>query len=145
MTFTIRGGRKMIISEVLQIPDEVLQPSHEVSHAPHKSLPRAPRQRTDNALLKAIAWAHRWRSMIETGEYASITELAKAEDVNQSYACRILRLTLLAPAIISEILDRRYASDLMLKRLMKSVPIQWNEQMLALHMTQRDVPEQSLT
>ena len=111
MTFTIRGGRKTVISEAVQAP---------------------PQPRIDNALLKALARAHRWRQKIETGEYGSITELAKAESVNQSYACRMLRLTLLAPAIISAILDGRQDSDLMLKQLMKPLPVRWDEQMATL-------------
>ena len=54
-------------------------------------------------------------TLIEGGEYASITELAKAEKVNQSYACRMLRLTLLAPFIVTNILDGRHADALMLR------------------------------
>jgi hypothetical protein len=111
MTFTVHGGRKTIISEAVQAP---------------------PQPRIDNALLKALARAHRWRRMIESGEYASITELSKTEGVNQSYACRLLRLTLLAPAVITEILNGRHNSDLMLKQLMKPFPAQWDEQRAAL-------------
>jgi hypothetical protein len=47
-------------------------------------------------MVKAIARAFR-RSQIESGVHTSITELAKSKGVNQSYACRLLRLTLLAP------------------------------------------------
>ena len=66
-----------------------------------------PRARVDSAMVKAIARAHRWRRLIESGEYASITELAAAEKINQSYVCRILRLTLLTPEIVEAILDGR--------------------------------------
>jgi hypothetical protein len=111
MTFTVRGGRKTVISELIQEP---------------------PQPRIDNALLKALARAHRWRQKIESGEYGSITELAKAEGVNQSYACRMLRLTLLAPAIVTAILDDRRNPDLMLKQLMKPLPVQWGEQIKTL-------------
>jgi hypothetical protein len=116
MTFTIRGGRKTILSDAVPAP---------------------PQPRIDNALLKAIARAHRWRRMIEGGEYASITELAKAEGVNQSYACRVLRLSLLAPSIVTEILDGRNASDVMLKQLMKPFPVCWDEQIAALKIADR--------
>jgi hypothetical protein len=44
-----------------------------------------PRARVDNAMVKAIARAYRWRGMLELGIYASITELAAAEEINQSY------------------------------------------------------------
>jgi hypothetical protein len=118
MTFAIHGGRKTIISDV-DGDGELRQ--YKLSHD-------VPKQRTENALLKALARAHRWRLKIESGEHASITELAKAENVNQSYACRVLRLTLLAPKIVTEILDGRYSSDLMLKRIMKPLPVRWDEQ-----------------
>jgi hypothetical protein len=111
MTFMVRGGRKTIISEVVQTPA---------------------RPRIDNALLKALARAHRWRRMIESSEYASITELAKAEKVNQSYACRMLRLTLLAPSIVTNILDGGHTDALMLRQIMKPLPVRWDEQLAAL-------------
>jgi hypothetical protein len=126
MTFAIRGGRKLIISDADKKSGGGL--SYRLSNQP-------PRQRTENALLKAVARAHRWRRKIESGEYASITELAKGEAVNQSYACRILRLTLLAPKIVTEILDGRYSPDLMLKRIMKPLPVRWDEQITALRIS----------
>lgn len=111
MTFTIRGGRKTILSDAVPAP---------------------PQPRIDNALLKALARAHRWQRLIESGEYASITELSKAEAVNQSYACRVLRLSLLAPSIVTKILDGRHYSDVMLKQLMRPLPVRWDEQIAAL-------------
>jgi hypothetical protein len=111
MTFSLRGGRKMIFSEF--------------------ALPTS-RPRTDNALLKAIARAHRWRQQIESGEYASVTELARAERVNESYACRILRLTLLAPSIVTEILNGEINSRLTLNSLTKPLPTQWSDQLIEL-------------
>jgi hypothetical protein len=124
MTFIIRGGRKMIISDADENSAGGVS-QYKLSHD-------APRQRTENALLKAIAKAYRWRRKIECAEYASITELAKAENVNQSYACRVLRLTLLAPTIVTGILDGRYSPDLMLKRIMRPLPVRWDEQIAAL-------------
>ncbi len=59
--------------------------------------PSARGRAIDSALVKAIARAHRWQRMLESGEYGSITELAAAEKINPSYLCRVLRLTLLAP------------------------------------------------
>ena len=91
-----------------------------------------PRDRA-NPLLKALARARRWRRQIESGEYASITELAKAERVNESYACRLLRLTLLSPAIVTDILDGRQNSGLTLKELMRPLSIRWDKQLAALN------------
>ncbi len=86
LRFERRGGRKVVISPAAYAP---------------------PPARYDNALIKALARAFRWRRMIESGDYSSITELAKAEKINQSYACRLLRLTLLAPHIVEAIEDEK--------------------------------------
>lgn len=128
MAFTIRGGRKMIISDNPHKPGEGLHQSVEDAKITLKLSRQAASQRTNNALLKALAKAYRWRRMIESGIFTSITELAEAESVNQSYACRILRLTLLAPNIVTEILDGQYHSDLMLKQVMRPLPVRWEEQ-----------------
>lgn len=122
MAFAVRGGRKQIISESGQATDVTA-----VLTAPRRAPPR-----TENALLKAVARAHHWQRMIENGEYASITELARAQNINESYACRILRLTLLAPSIVRDILNGRCSSDLMLKRIIKGLPVRWDEQAVAL-------------
>ena len=74
VTFLQRGGRKQILS-------------------PQGTGPWSPPQRGDTALIKAVVRAHRWRHMLESSEYASSSELAKAEKVNDSYLSRILRLT----------------------------------------------------
>jgi hypothetical protein len=107
LRFERRGGRKTVISPALYSPPA---PSH------------------DNALIKALARAHRWRRMIEMGEYPSVTELAKAERINQSYACRLLRLTLLAPVIVEAILNGEQPQGLQLNHLLGPLPVEWKRQ-----------------
>jgi hypothetical protein len=51
----------------------------------------APRPRVDNAMIKALARAFRWRKMLDTGVYATLDDLAKAKSVNATYISRILR------------------------------------------------------
>ena len=63
--------------------------------------------RHDITLIKAVARAFRWLRMLETGRFATVTELAAAEKINASYVSRILRLTLLPPAMVEAILDGR--------------------------------------
>ena len=58
-------------------------------------------RRTDNTLVKALARAFRWKRMLESGEYATIAELAEREGIAPSYMTRVLRLALLAPDAIS--------------------------------------------
>jgi hypothetical protein len=59
--------------------------------------------RVDNTMVKAIVRAHRWRDMLESGDYATVRDLAKAEAINESYLGRVLRLTLLSPSLIEAI------------------------------------------
>ena len=94
--------------------------------------PERPRPRVDSALVKALARAHRWQRMLESGECASITELAKAEKIDRSYLCRVLRLTLLAPEIVQAILDGRQPEEVTLPALMRPFPMGWGRQELEL-------------
>jgi hypothetical protein len=66
VTFLQRGGRKQIL-------------------APPGSAPWSPAPRVDNALVKAVVRAHRWRQMLESGEYASSAELEDRE--GQRFLC----------------------------------------------------------
>lgn len=109
LTVRKRGGRKQVV-----MPDGACWGQ--------------PRPRVDNAMVKAIARAHRWKRLMESGRFASVTELAEAEKINQSYLCRVLRLTLLAPDIVEAILDGRQPTTLQMDALMKPLPLEWAEQ-----------------
>jgi hypothetical protein len=104
-----RGGRKLIVS-----PDGII------------NLPR--RARIDNTLVKALDRAFRWQRLIENGSYASIAEIARAEEINDSYVSRLLRLTLLAPEIVEAILDGRQTPELGIETLLKPIPVEWEKQ-----------------
>jgi hypothetical protein len=88
--------------------------------------PRA--KRCDNSLINALARAHLWRRLIESGKYSSAAELSRAEGINESYLCRVLRLTLLAPDIVEAILDGQQPRTLELKSLLKPLPVDWGAQ-----------------
>lgn len=92
----------------------------------------APRPRVDSTMVKALARAHRWKRLLESGRFASVAELAVAEKINQSYLCRVLRLTLLAPDIVEAILDGRQPPGMQLDLLLRPLPTEWNEQRLNL-------------
>ena len=77
----------------------------------------APRPRVDNAMVKALARAFRWRKMLE-GTHATLEDLARAKGVNATYVSRVLRLTLLAPEIVEAILDGRRPAELQLDELL---------------------------
>ena len=105
-----RGGRKLVIT-----PDGT-------TTAP------APRARVDSALLKALARGFRWRKLLETGDYATIEEIADAENINPSYVSRVLRMTLLAPEIVETILAGKQPEGLTMARAMQPFPLDWERQ-----------------
>lgn len=104
-----RGGRKLVI-------------------APNGAPWTPPRARIDSTMVKAIARAHRWKRLMESGQYASLAELAAAEKINESYVCRVLRLTLLAPDIVEAILDGRKPPELQMDALLRPFPVEWERQ-----------------
>jgi predicted nucleic acid-binding Zn ribbon protein len=71
-----RGGRKLVLA-----PDGTNVTAEPV------------RRHIDNAMVKAIARAFRWREMLENGTHATIGEIAAAEKINETYVGRVLRLT----------------------------------------------------
>ena len=101
-----RGGRKE-----MQMPDGA---------ASHRKM--------DNTLVKALARAFRWKQMLETGDFATTGELATREGIAPSYMTRVLRLTLLAPNLVEEILEGRQGSAKTLAGLMEPFPLEWARQ-----------------
>lgn len=104
------GGRKSIIS-----------PPGEDFWQPQQT-------RIDSAMIKALARAHRWKKLLESRTYATVDDLAKAEKINASYISRVLRLTLLAPAIVEAILDGSQPVDLQLEDILKPFSVNWADQ-----------------
>jgi hypothetical protein len=104
-----RGGRRVVVS-------------------PETGRANSARSRVDGTIVKAIARAHRWKRLIEGGRFGSLLELAEAEQINQSYLCRVLRLTLLAPDVVEAILDGRQPPDLQLAALLAPLPMEWDAQ-----------------
>ena len=66
--------------------------------------------------------------MLESGEFATIAELAEREGIAPSYMTRVLRLTLLAPDIVEAILDGRQGSEVTLARVLEPFPMEWVDQ-----------------
>ena len=103
-----RGGRKLVLT-------------------PGGMMGRSP-SGADSTLVKALARAFRWRRMMEAGRFSTIDEIAAAENINDSYVSRLLRLTLLAPDIVAAILDGRQPEGVTLPGLMEPFPVKWEMQ-----------------
>lgn len=110
MVFKKRGGRKVIV-----LPDG------------SRGNP-APKAAIDNTMIKALARAFRWQKLLENGTYGCIDEIAKAELIGASFVSKIARLALLAPDIVTMILDGKQPAHLSLKDLMQPFPAEWQQQ-----------------
>jgi len=110
MRFKKRGGRK-----------EIIAPEGLDSAFPAAGSAQQP-------IVTALARAHCWQEMLDGGEVASFTELAKKLDVDRSYVSRVLQLTLLAPDIVEAILAGHEPSGLSLAKLTQALPVLWGEQ-----------------
>ena len=80
------------------------------------------------ALVIAIARAHKWQKLLDEGKFESISDLARDIGLDVSFAARLLRLTLLSPDIVEAILMGEEPSGLSLTMLTKQLPVLWNEQ-----------------
>ena len=101
-----RGGRKE-----MQLPDGA-----------------SSQRRMDNTLVKALARAFRWKRMLESGEFASISELAEKEGIAFTYMARLLRLALLSPILVDCILSGNHSPVVTLAKLMEPFPLNWDQQ-----------------
>jgi hypothetical protein len=86
--------------------------------------------RADPSLVKALARAFRYQKMLDEGRYASITEMATAEQIERGYLGSLLRLTLLAPEIVEQILDGRAPNGTGLPAFLDPFPEVWARQHL---------------
>ena len=80
------------------------------------------------AVVRALGRAFSWSEAIESGEFHSISDLARNLDVDNSYVVRILKLTTLAPDIIEAILHGEEPSGLSLAQLIRTFPMDWERQ-----------------
>jgi hypothetical protein len=113
--FTIRkrGGRKLVLT-----PDGA-------------NVSPQPRPRVDSTLLKALARGFRWSKLLETGDFATVEEIADAENINPSYVSRVLRMTLLAPEIVEAILAGEQPEELTMARAMQPFSVEWERQVFS--------------
>jgi site-specific DNA recombinase len=84
----------------------------------------------DGSLIKVIIKAHALKDkVLSTGE-TSLRTIATREGMVGSYLTRLLRLTFLAPDIITSILEGNHPPEMTARRLMRDtrLPLDWTEQ-----------------
>lgn len=99
------------------------------------------RRAPDHSLSRLIAKAHQDLGMLMRSEGKTMTQLAQEAGVTRSYFSRILRLSFLAPEIVTTILQNRHPIDLTAKRLANDIhlPVAWDAQKALLGIS-RDSP-----
>lgn len=114
LRFKKQAGRKQVILPQAFTGESPISPSHQ------------------EALVIAIARAHRWQKLLDEGKFESLSDLARDIGLDVSFAARLLRLTLLAPDIVEAILAGEEPSGLSLNRLAMPMPAVWDEQRVQL-------------
>jgi len=90
------------------------------------SLDSRPWDATPTPLQLALARGHHWLAMLESGEANSMNEIARREDVDDSYVSRMVNLTTLAPNIVAAIQDETLP-EVTLFDLAAGTPALWEE------------------
>lgn len=73
--------------------------------------------------------AFAWRRRLESGEVATIQDIAAAEKISDRFVSRIIRLAYLAPDVLERLLLSRMTPSVTVKELAKAASLPWAEQM----------------
>lgn len=83
----------------------------------------------DNTLLTGLAKAFYWQRLLDQGKFSSGTAIAKMEGMTLCMVNELLRLTLLDPKIIEDILNGKQPEGFTLSWFTKNaMPVEWNAQ-----------------
>jgi hypothetical protein len=89
--------------------------------------------RTDIALVKALARAHRWRQMLLDGEATSIEAIAMRFGLDRGHVGLVLNLAFLSPDVTRAILRGEQQPGLRLTHLLATdLPLSWDQQQSAI-------------
>jgi hypothetical protein len=112
MKFAKRSGRSVVttVEDAMKVT------------APHEPLP-------DTTLMNALAKAFHWQRLLDRGIVHSGTEIAQKENMDLATVNEILRLTLLDPGIVENILRGRQQEGLTMNWLNTNpIPREWKKQ-----------------
>jgi hypothetical protein len=83
----------------------------------------------DVNILNVIGRGFYWQDLLDTGVYASGSDIAKVEGVTPSTVNRLVRMGLLAPDLIEELMAGKQPRRLTAHRLIRNrIPSSWGEQ-----------------
>ena len=83
----------------------------------------------DPTIIEAVARAFHWQHLLDAGEFESGAAIARAEGLHHSTVNELLRLTLLAPDIVEQLLAGRQPRRLTLIWFQRNpIPVDWQQQ-----------------
>ncbi len=97
----------------------ILAPDSELHNA------ESPVQET---MFLALARAHAWTGIIESGKIATVTQLADKLQLDIAYVTKILHMVNLSPELQEAIIAGREPDGLSLNRLRRGIPVEWEKQ-----------------
>lgn len=120
-TLVKRGSKKQVITP-LNAPQEFVVEARQGKRARDAT--------QDTPLMRALGLAHYWQRLLDEQRVVSVIEIAKAEGINATQVRRLLRLSLLAPEIVEQLIGMQGAT---LEPLMRRTwPIDWHTQVKAI-------------
>ena len=82
----------------------------------------------DPHILKALGRAWAWRRKLESGEIATVGDIAKAEKVTDRFISRTMRLSYLSPEVLERMLVGREPPAATWNDLVKAASAPWSQQ-----------------
>lgn len=82
----------------------------------------------DPHILKALGRAWAWRRKLESGEAATVADLAELEGVTDRFISRTVRLAYLSPEVLMGMLVAREPPAVSWKCLVKATYLAWQQQ-----------------
>ena len=120
-TLVKRGLKKQIITP-LDSPQEFMEEARRERQARESE--------QDTALVRALGLAYHWQRLLDEQRVESVAEIAEVEEINVTQVRRLMRLTLLAPAVVEQLVG---TSETALEQLMRCPwPTAWKDQIRVL-------------
>ncbi len=79
-------------------------------------------------ILKALGRAWAWRRKLESGEMATVGDIAKAENVTDRFVSRTMRLAYLSPDVLEQLVLRQDPPAISLLELINTTYLPWAKQ-----------------
>lgn len=120
-TLVRRGLKKQVITP-LDAPQEFLDEARREQQVRELA--------QDTPLMRALGLAHHWLRLLDAGRASSAADIAEAEDMDVTQVRRLMRLTLLAPDVVEQLVS---SPDAVLEKVMRRPwPNGWSDQMRVL-------------